>query len=277
MAGANKRLSIAEKKHLRDAQSARVFASTNCVHYRECRDRAAFSNREMKCHRCDEMEIQDGVYQKEVALSNLSSGGLQEHPEIEHVGVIPAGDGPKKPYMGSRKMEHTQSAEQTKICRDPNCEHGGQPQPIDEFGVHGRWGTRLNVCNACLAKKRSLGQQRRHKNNAPPKTDAPAKTNINETDRASADNTRPKKSINNTKNKLTDLNNHLFMQIERLGDENLSGDELKMEIERSRAISGVANQIINNVKVCVDGMKAFNEGLIKKAPPMLGFEVHEEL
>lgn len=79
------------------------------------------------------------------------------------------------------------------------------------------------------------------------------------------------------KNKMADLNNHLFMQLERLNDDDLKGDALKEEIVRAKAVSGVANQIINNARVCIDGMKAFNEGLIKKAPPMLGFEVNEEI
>jgi len=82
---------------------------------------------------------------------------------------------------------------------------------------------------------------------------------------------------NNTKNKMADLNNHLFMQLERLNDEELKGEKLKEEIVRAKALSGIANQIINNARVCVEGMKAFNEGLIKKAPGMLGFEVNEEI
>ena len=32
------------------------------------------------------------------------------------------------------------------------------------------------------------------------------------------------------KNKITDLNNHLFAELERLSDEELKGDELKAEI-----------------------------------------------
>lgn len=80
-----------------------------------------------------------------------------------------------------------------------------------------------------------------------------------------------------TKHNLVDLNKHLFTQLERLGAKDLGGDELKEEISRSRAVTGVAKQIISNAIVCVSGMKAFNEGLIKKAPRMLGFEVHEEI
>jgi len=82
---------------------------------------------------------------------------------------------------------------------------------------------------------------------------------------------------NNTKNKMADLNNHLFLQMERLNDADLKGEKLKEEITRAKAVSGVANQIINNARICIDGMKAFNEGLIKTAPRMLGFEVYEEI
>lgn len=48
------------------------------------------------------------------------------------------------------------------------------------------------------------------------------------------------------KNKLSDLNNHLFAEIERLGDEELIGEDLEKEIERAKAITGIATQIIAN-------------------------------
>lgn len=53
------------------------------------------------------------------------------------------------------------------------------------------------------------------------------------------------------KNKLTDLNNHLFAQIERLGDEDLSADDLKKEIERSKAITSVSSQIVSNATLAL--------------------------
>jgi hypothetical protein len=47
-------------------------------------------------------------------------------------------------------------------------------------------------------------------------------------------------------NKLTDLNNHLFAELERLSDEELTNEELEKEIERAKAITVVSNQIIQN-------------------------------
>lgn len=57
------------------------------------------------------------------------------------------------------------------------------------------------------------------------------------------------------KNKLVDLNNHLFAQLERLGDEDLKGDALTTEIERSRAITGVAKQLVQIGQLALDAEK----------------------
>lgn len=72
------------------------------------------------------------------------------------------------------------------------------------------------------------------------------------------------------KNKLIDLNNHLFAQMERLSDEDLTADKLTDEINRSQAIQKIASVIIDNAKLALDAHKAINEGLIKSAPEMLG-------
>lgn len=46
------------------------------------------------------------------------------------------------------------------------------------------------------------------------------------------------------KNKIVNLNDHLFAQLERLGDESLKGDALYEEIKRSAAVTNVSEQII---------------------------------
>lgn len=49
-----------------------------------------------------------------------------------------------------------------------------------------------------------------------------------------------------TRNTLSDLNNHLFEQLERLNDEELTEDQLEKEIKRSNAMTDVAQNIIGN-------------------------------
>lgn len=48
------------------------------------------------------------------------------------------------------------------------------------------------------------------------------------------------------KNKLSDLNNHLFAQLERLGDEDLTAEQIEAEAKRSDAIVEVSEQILRN-------------------------------
>ena len=45
-------------------------------------------------------------------------------------------------------------------------------------------------------------------------------------------------------NKLSDLNNHLFEQLERLNDDELTDEDLSKEIKRGHAISELATTIV---------------------------------
>lgn len=58
------------------------------------------------------------------------------------------------------------------------------------------------------------------------------------------------------KNKVSDLNNHLFLALERLNDEDIKGADLVEEIDRSKAIANIAKQIIDSNRVVVQAMLA---------------------
>jgi hypothetical protein len=60
-------------------------------------------------------------------------------------------------------------------------------------------------------------------------------------------------------NTLGDLNNHLFAQLERLSDEDIKGEALVEEIERARAVTSIANQIISNGTLVLQAQKFHTE------------------
>ena len=75
-------------------------------------------------------------------------------------------------------------------------------------------------------------------------------------------------------NKLTDLNNHLFAELERLSDEDLKGEQLLEEIERAKAVTGVATQIISNASLALkaETLKANALSADVKIPSMIECE-----
>lgn len=73
------------------------------------------------------------------------------------------------------------------------------------------------------------------------------------------------------KNKLTDLNDHLFAQLERLSDEEVKGDKLDEEIKRSKAASVIARGIIDNARLALDAQKALCD-TVRTLPPVLRIE-----
>ncbi len=64
------------------------------------------------------------------------------------------------------------------------------------------------------------------------------------------------------RNKISDLNNHLFAQLEKLNDDQLQGDNLNTEVNRARAMSSLASQIISSTKLTLDAIKMANNGEI---------------
>jgi hypothetical protein len=73
------------------------------------------------------------------------------------------------------------------------------------------------------------------------------------------------------KNTLGDLNNHLFAQLERLSDEDLKGEALNEEINRARAIMGIATKIIDTGTLVLEAQRFVDDKMSAdtKLPKML--------
>jgi hypothetical protein len=59
------------------------------------------------------------------------------------------------------------------------------------------------------------------------------------------------------KNKLSDLNNHLFAQLERMAEEGLTAEQIDQEAKRADAIVSVADQITRNAELQLKAAKLF--------------------
>lgn len=75
----------------------------------------------------------------------------------------------------------------------------------------------------------------------------------------------------NMKTSLQDLNMYLFEELERLNDsEELENEEnLEKEIKRSKAITNVAQTIINNANTVLDAQKFMSDSGVQELPKML--------
>lgn len=71
-------------------------------------------------------------------------------------------------------------------------------------------------------------------------------------------------------NKLIDLNNYLFEQLERLNDDSLTIEELDREIKKSKEIVKVSQTIVNNADILLKAKKYFDEnGISNEKIPLL--------
>jgi hypothetical protein len=61
------------------------------------------------------------------------------------------------------------------------------------------------------------------------------------------------------KNKLADLNDHLFAQLERLAEEGLSPEKIDQEVKRGQAIVAVADQILRHASLQVQAAKIISD------------------
>lgn len=73
------------------------------------------------------------------------------------------------------------------------------------------------------------------------------------------------------KNKLSDLNDHLFAQMERLSDEDLTSDQLAKGVSRAGAIRDVAEQIIKNADLQLKAVTLIaHNDQVRPMLPMIG-------
>lgn len=73
------------------------------------------------------------------------------------------------------------------------------------------------------------------------------------------------------KNTLSDLNNVLFEQLERLNDDELTGDQLEMQLKKTDQIVKVSEKIIANGELAFKAIQHKDKyyGGGKALPPML--------
>ena len=57
------------------------------------------------------------------------------------------------------------------------------------------------------------------------------------------------------RNKLIDLSNHLYEQLERLNDDTLTPEQIKDEAARAHAMNSMATSIIKNSKLQLEAAK----------------------
>lgn len=60
--------------------------------------------------------------------------------------------------------------------------------------------------------------------------------------------------MSGTRNTLSDLNNHLFEQLERLNDAETE-EEIQQELGRSKAVEGIAKNVIDNGKLVLEAQR----------------------
>ncbi|HEY4137068.1 MAG TPA: hypothetical protein VGN65_01335 [Casimicrobiaceae bacterium] len=73
------------------------------------------------------------------------------------------------------------------------------------------------------------------------------------------------------KNKLTDLNDHLFAQIERLSEDKLTPENIASEVQRATTIVEVADRIVSNARLQLDAyeLAAKHRDLFPNGMPLL--------
>lgn len=80
------------------------------------------------------------------------------------------------------------------------------------------------------------------------------------------------------KNKFADLNDHLFAQLERLSDEDLTEEQMKKEVTRAAALVAVSNQIVNaaGLQLKAVALVAAHGGRVKAPAALIEHKADEQ-
>jgi 3-methyladenine DNA glycosylase/8-oxoguanine DNA glycosylase len=72
--------------------------------------------------------------------------------------------------------------------------------------------------------------------------------------------------------KLSDLNSHLFAQLDRLTQPGLSAEQIALEVKRADAIVSLADQVTDTARVQLQAAKLFSEhgDKVLKMLPQIG-------
>ena len=72
------------------------------------------------------------------------------------------------------------------------------------------------------------------------------------------------------RNNLSDLNNHLFLMLETLEDDNITNKQLEKELKKAQAICSISSQILKVASVQVSAIKTAEQyRLLNKDMPAL--------
>lgn len=72
-----------------------------------------------------------------------------------------------------------------------------------------------------------------------------------------------------SKNSLSDLNNYLFQQLDRLNNNELGQESIEREVKRTEAIVSLSEQVIDNAKIALDAAELVAKHGVGKWEDML--------
>lgn len=78
------------------------------------------------------------------------------------------------------------------------------------------------------------------------------------------------------KNHQVDLNNHLFTTLERLNEEGVAPEAMKLEIERAKAVADVSRQMIDNMRLVLEVEVAKAKHDIETMPKIIQNELEHK-